>query len=100
MKELMYMTLLWHAALVCVILRVTQIICVCLPGVRHGHSLSAHHTYIYVHDVMYFEVLFCQSYMSCYMFVWGELYLIALPHTIPHMHGELKEQHEVAPVAL
>ena len=34
------------------------------------------------------------------MFVSGELYLMALPHTIPHIHGELKEQYEVAPIAL
>ena len=46
------------------------------------------------------HVLFCKSYMSYYMIVWGELYLIALPHSIPDAHVELKEQHEVIPVAL
>ena len=45
-------------------------------------------------------IFFCKSYMSCYMFVGGELYLIALPHTIPHMVSKKSNMYGVAPVTL
>ena len=66
-----------------------------LPGVRYGHTIQ-----LICIDIYAWHVLFCKSYISYYMFVGGELYLIALPHTIPHMVSKKSNMYGVAPVTL